>query len=368
MTENNSVQSISKKYNAGTTGKISVLGLLPRRHAGKFPGSSYTRLILPLGHPSLKTKIDFSAIALDEISRHKADIIIVQRTAVSDEQIAHRLIGRCKKKKIRIVYEIDDYLLKTPAAHIESNQYAGFVRCARIFSKHADMVTVPTEPLQNHLMKLNPNVRVIPNALDEDLWLPTKQRAFSAPDSEGKLRILYMGTRTHQNDLLVVEGAIKRIIAEYGEQVVLDIVGVVPKEFGSDWLNIIPIPNDDYPHFVRWLRENVRWAIGIAPLKYTEFNRCKSPIKFLDYSALGLASICSNLAPYQGIIENGINGMLADNATASWYHCIKSLIENEALRINVARQAYKNLEENYTLQTQGHRWHAALVELLEGNA
>jgi glycosyltransferase involved in cell wall biosynthesis len=294
--------------------------------------------------------------------------MIVQRTAVSDEQIAHRLIARCKKKKIRMVYEIDDYLLKTPASHIESNQYAGSVRCAQIIIKHADMVTVPTEPLQNHLMKLNPNVRVIPNALDEQVWLTSGRMEFSAPDSDGKLRILYMGTRTHQNDLLVVEGAMKRIIAEYGEQVVLDIVGVVPKEFRSDWLNIIPIPNDDYPHFVRWLHAKACWAIGIAPLEDTEFNRCKSHLKYLDYSALGLAPICSNMAPYQGIIVNGINGILADNSTASWYHSVKSLIENEALRINVARQAYANLKENYTLKTQVHRWHDAFVELREGDS
>jgi glycosyltransferase involved in cell wall biosynthesis len=366
MPVNHIFPSVFKTNYAGSYGKIRVLGLLPRRHAGKFPGSSYIRLIRPLGHPCLKTSVDFSPITLERTSKFKANIVIVQRTAVSDERIAHGLIARCKKKKIRILYEMDDNLFESPEFHVEINSQAGLLRCVRIFIKHADMITVPTVPLQNYLIKFNPNVRVIPNALDEHLWLPSRPKTFGDPDRQGRLRIIYMGTRTHQNDLFVVEAAMKRIMAEYGERVVLDIVGVVPQELKSDWLNIIPVPNDNYPDFVCWLRETACWSMGIAPLQHTEFNRCKSHLKFLDYSALGLATICSNITPYQEIIDNGLNGILADNTAASWYHCIKSLIENEAMRINMARQAYENLETNGTLQTQGHRWHDALVELLGG--
>jgi hypothetical protein len=39
--------------------------------------------------------------------------------------------------------------------------------------------------------------------------------------------------------------------------------------------------------------------VGIAPLLDTPFNRCKSNLKLLEYGAVGLPTIASNVTPYK---------------------------------------------------------------------
>lgn len=359
-----SYDSISKKDKAKISSKIRVLGILPRNDLNKFFGSSYIRLILPLGHASLRARLEFSPITVDEMLRHDADVMVVQRTGIPDEQTAHSLIDYCQHRGIRTVYETDDHLFGITSSHIDVAKYGKLIPAAKIFAMHADMITVPSDRLKVNLGKLNTNVRVIPNALDEQIWLPSNQRVGSPSVSKGRLRMLYMGTRTHMNDLLLVEVAMKKILAEYGEKVALDIVGVVPKEIKGSWFNVIPIPAYDYLQFVQWLHEKSCWAIGIAPIEDTEFNRCKSYIKYLDYSALGLATICSDLEPYQAVVEDGVNGVLTANSMESWYHALKSLIDDEDRRSKIADKAHRDFVENHTLKTQVQRWSDAFLDLL----
>jgi len=39
--------------------------------------------------------------------------------------------------------------------------------------------------------------------------------------------------------------------------------------------------------------------VAIAPLALHDFNRCKSPIKLLEYGALGIPVICTDIEPYR---------------------------------------------------------------------
>ena len=66
-----------------------------------------------------------------------------------------------------------------------------------------------------------------------------------------------------------------------------------------------------YPGFVNWITQQQGWDVGLAPLADTAFNRCKSAIKTLDYAALGLAVVASDVAAYRGSLADGPGGMLA---------------------------------------------------------
>ena len=50
--------------------------------------------------------------------------------------------------------------------------------------------------------------------------------------------------------------------------------------------------------------------IGIAPLLPTEFNRCRSDVKYLEYAAHRCAPICSDHAPYQFSVVPEETGLL----------------------------------------------------------
>ena len=53
--------------------------------------------------------------------------------------------------------------------------------------------------------------------------------------------------------------------------------------------------------------------IAILPLKDDLFNRCKSAIKWVEYSSLGIPSVAVNIPPYSPEIEYSKTGFLYNN-------------------------------------------------------
>ena len=106
---------------------------------------------------------------------------------------------------------------------------------------------------------------VIENGLDERIWTPPV-----ASLSDYPVRILCMGTATHDHDFKLIEPALVRLKAEYGDRVAIDIIGMTnAKDLPSGLNRIGPSLNGmrSYPGFVQWLSTvQPAWHIGLAPL------------------------------------------------------------------------------------------------------
>ncbi|MCK5097122.1 MAG: glycosyltransferase, partial [Desulfobacteraceae bacterium] len=327
-------------------------------------GSYYIRHYLPFTHPMFQDKFDFSTVNLGMALKSDADILVVQRVALSDENIAYKLLEHCQKNGIQTVYETDDHLFGLPLNHADSAQYERALPAAKFFAEHADMIITSSDKLKENLLIYNDNVKVIPNALDERLWqAPGRQSKNKFSQLDSPVRILYMGTYTHLNDLLVVEDAMKKILHKWEGRVAFDVIGITKEQNNLKWINPVKIPSHNYPKFVKWLCGKSCWSIGIAPLEATEFNNCKSFIKYLDYAALGLVPVCSNVSPYQSVVQTGQNGLLVDNNTEAWYTTLNSLIENKDYRAKLAKNAYQNFSDQHTLKTESKNWINAFDEL-----
>ena len=128
------------------------------------------------------------------------------------------------------------------------------------------------------------------------------------------MRAIYMGTKTHDCDLLLVERAVRSIRREF-PNFRLFVVGVT--EGDVDWCErlVIPAGHTAYPKFVVWFRKiAVRMDFAVAPLEGNRFNAGKSDLKSLDYACAGLCGLYSNVAPYSAAIEHGRTGFLVENA------------------------------------------------------
>ena len=176
----------------------------------------------------------------------------------------------------------------------------------------ADVVWLSTQGLYNKLAPLRPDAVVVPNGLDERIWTAPIPTLHDQP-----VRILCMGTTTHDHDLAIIEPALSRIKAEYGERVTIDIVGMSSRQNLPPEINRVNPPFSamrSYPAFVQWLNSaEPPWHIGLAPLADTKFNRCKSPIKAMDYAAMGLVVLASDMPVYRGSIADGPAGQLVPN-------------------------------------------------------
>jgi glycosyltransferase involved in cell wall biosynthesis len=181
------------------------------------------------------------------------------------------------------------------------------------------------------------------------------------------VRILCMGTTTHEPDLALIEPALLRLKAEYGDRVAIDIVGMTNRNDLPPALNRIGPPANawrSYAGFVNWLTSvNPPWHIGLAPLLDTPFNLSKSPIKAMDYAALGLVVLASDTPVYRGSLADGPAGQLVPNTAAAWYSALTWLVRNPDLRRSIAARTRPAFLAQASLSSQANARHHALSRL-----
>jgi glycosyltransferase involved in cell wall biosynthesis len=96
----------------------------------------------------------------------------------------------------------------------------------------------------------------------------------------------------------------------------------------------------------------------------TPFNLCKSPIKAMDYAALGLAVVASDTPVYRGSIADGPAGQLVPNNPAAWYGALTWLVRNLDLRRTVMARSRCAFVERSSLASQAPVRRNALSHLM----
>lgn len=333
-------------------------------------GSAYIRLLRPLSHPTVGDALEVTFGRFYE--SEPADAVIVDRLWLPAMWLAgdaatsraRRLVEAVRASGARFLYTLDDNLLDRNGADAGANPQAGVVD---YWLRAADGVIVTTEPLRERFAPLNDRIVVLPNALDERL-LPGKIRAGATGEP---IVIGYMGTLTHDEDLLLIAPALREACAHHPGAIEVQLVGVVERSETLAALDGLPVRvvsplvgEGEYPLFMVWLTHRLRWDIALAPLRDTPFNACKSDLKHLDYAAMGAAGIYSAVPAYAGTVRHGETGWLAANDVDAWVQALETLIARPALRGRLARAAADYVYGERVLARQGREWVDALEELL----
>lgn len=269
--------------------------------------------------------------------------------------------------KKKLVIDCDDYFLEVdkgnPAAkkmgRNKLNRENKRAMMATNFS-FADALTVSTVPLKKKLHQhildvhgVDMPIFVIPNMNDVTDWNYEKRH-------DDGVVIGYAGGLSHNDDLDMVLPAIKIIMEKYPE-VRFQLMGqmdisTAKKIFGK-WdqklRNRILLMNatKTQPEYPAYLAEQP-WNIGIAPLIDSEFNECKSSIKFFEYSMYKIPVVASRIYPYHKdifgvpVIEDGENGLLCDTVV-DWVTNLSKLIESKELRKKLGENAYNHVVKKW---------------------
>ncbi|ADI85775.2 glycosyltransferase [Geobacter sulfurreducens] len=289
------------------------------------------------------TRYLFNAEAID-----RADLIIVQRFFPRPETEHHLQKALASGKPI--IYEFNDLLTD----HSPANPHRDLSsHCAPFISAllaSAEGVTVSTDLLASALPPCGGAVHVLPNLLDESLWgasLPS--HTFGAPVVIG-----YAGTPGHEGDLIAIEEALEKITQKYGTRVAFRFYGCTTERIRKlPGFSFAPFV-DDYADYAVSLR-NSGIDIGLVPLEDNRFNRCKSNIKWLEYSACGIAGVYADLPPYRSCVKDGETGILVGGYDVdAWVAAIERLIDNPDRRHAMALAARTEVLANYTLKSRGH--------------
>jgi hypothetical protein len=282
--------------------------------------------------------------------------VITQRHAMPSIAAAEALVDHARRTDAALIFDIDDDLLTIPLEHPEAADLASKAAVVEYLVRQADIVRTSTAALAARISPLARQVHVAANALDERIWLPELPKP---GDHYGGVRILCMGTMTHDADFALLLPALTEIHGRFGDQIQIDLIGFVADATVPTWIRrLAPTPHAarSYAGFVHWLRSSEPWDIGLAPLAETPFNACKSAIKVLDYAALGLASVASDVTGYRGSLADGPGGILVPNTTDAWYEALSRLIRDAAWRRRIAAGGTAQLLASGTLERQADAW------------
>jgi glycosyltransferase involved in cell wall biosynthesis len=281
-----------------------------------------------------------------------ADVVLIQRDFPSHVDLYQEIITQARAQEKLVVYEIDDLLPELPAEHPDFYHYLTARTDIIRAMVEADAVVGSTPALCDYVSSFNPNVWLFPNYLNDQLWTIKQPSEFDHPP----LVIGYMGGHSHASDLEMVIPSLERILKRYGKDIQLRFWGTNPPGDLLDWHNVEWLDPGlvDYREFALYFTGQ-ECDIFLAPLRENLFNQCKSHLKFLEYSALGIPGVYSNITPYMNIVKHGENGFLASSLD-EWEEYLGQLIEDQDLRYHMGLNALSTVRSSWLLSQHTGEW------------
>ena len=286
--------------NRGRQGDHIYRTLQPCRALGELPG--ITVVSGSLLTPGLST----TGLLLN------ADVLVL--CDVVDADFLPLLAARRQQRRLT-GYEINDHFLApqpwNPTAYLATNLISRSLSSQ--LARQADFVQFTAGELQRRFGHLNPRQAVFGN----HLWqmpaapppLASPTRAAIAGGSAAPLTVGWGGSLGHRDDLRWMLPALQSFLART-PRASLAIMGDPSFRELFSWLPVERFsftPGGSIDAYYDFLG---RLDVGLAPLLPTEFNRCRSDVKFLEYAAHGVLAIASDLEPYRPTIRPGENGLL----------------------------------------------------------
>lgn len=343
------------------------IGIFVVKNRGEYQSPTYIRLLSVFNNLNLNVSPCIIDVKNEDVVKlvesdllndnFLLDMVILSRDAFYSNEFVELLTKKCKLLGIKIIYELDDDLMNIDKSHRDYNYYVKKRPGIFFIAKNADIITVSTNTLKSKLHTYNENIIVIPNVITHywDVKVPKKQQR-----DKHVIKIGYMGTPTHRDDIRLIEKAIqlvKNYFKEKDIEILFEMIGGTAEKLS--WANQIEIPDEDkvFPNFVKFLKKNVDWDVAVAPLEDNNINSSKSELKYIEYSCLGIPGIYSAIGPYKENIIHEFNGLLIkSNSPEEWAENIIKLVENDKLRDNIINNSKKDMEENYNLDISINAW------------
>ena len=325
-------------------------------------GSGYWRMVQPARYiDRTGLQVDITSAGVDIERLRDYDTIFVQR--IHDWE-GYYLLARLKEMGKKVVYDLDDDIFNIPAENPASRLIGRDAQMAAASCmKLADVVTVTTDVLQGVVRNATEGAEavIIPNGVDmDDGWVATP---FTGCQDKWK-RIFWQGGESHAEDWKECADAVDAIMGER-KDVRVTILGFLPPAVRilmkkSCWKERVEfLEFSDIETYLK-IAKHVRAEVGIAPLQDTLFNRAKSPIKFIEYAAMGIPTVASNVLPYSDVIDDGNDGYLVKDSEG-WFNALTLCLDDKRKRLGVIEAARRKVRAEYEIKGMAGLWRQVLV-------
>lgn len=284
----------------------------------------------------------------------KSDYVLIQRTFPASYKTYREIMDIAKKENKPVIYEIDDLLIAMPEDHPFLKWFTSTLEYILLAVIEADRVIVSSDLLKKVFLPLNPDIETWPSYPPDWIW-PSIPPSPTSQSKDDKVRVGFMGGLTHGVDLDMILPLLQQLANETQKKLEFHFWGSAPSRLINDQTYLHHMEEIiDYRRHAELVTQ-MKVDIFIAPLVDNLFNRCKSSIKYWEYSALGIVGVYSNLDPYARVITNGKNGFLA-STPEEWYQLLKLLIDNRDLRHSIAHDAYLHYVRQGKMSLHLEKW------------
>lgn len=268
----------------------------------------------------------------------KEDIIFLQRTINKyffPLIVLYKLVFQRK-----IIFDIDD------AVYLYC--YSSLFR-VKILVILADAVITGSHSLLNWAEKYNKNVYIVPTSV-----------SFSLYNKYGRLKrinnktfvIGWMGKAIdHYENLKILKPVFEKLIRR-NLNFKFILVGSLKEKKVYLLFNNIKGLNVEFVDSLDWTSPEEmpkliqKFDAGLMPLINTEWNRSKCAFKAVEYMACGVPTIASPVGENKYLIEDGVNGYLADNIN-DWADKLQNLINDCELDKKIGTEGRSTIEKEY---------------------
>jgi glycosyltransferase involved in cell wall biosynthesis len=283
------------------------------------------------------------------VNAGKYDIIFIQREAfMTGTTFFEKLFANSRAK---VVFDFDDSIWLQNVS--EGNKMLSFLKNAdktKDIIKVSDMIFAGNEYLANYARQYNSNVRIVPTTIDTDEYHRMQLPARS------KVCVGWSGSFTTIEHFETSLPALRKVKELYGDQVYFKVIG--DGTYRNPELDIVGLPWKKDTE----IKDLSEIDVGIMPLPDTEWAKGKCGLKGLQYMALEIATIMSPVGVNSDIIQDGVNGFLADGVD-EWVDKIGQLIKDKEKREEMGRQGRKTVLEQYSVLSERDHYVELFTEL-----
>lgn len=275
-----------------------------------------------------------------ELMRLSPDTLIVQHY-LHDKHLAALEAWHSLPNRPLTVYAIDDLLTNMAESnHCLRNIPVNSRSRLQYALDRCDRMVASTDFLAETYRHFIRDIRVVPNRLRQEAWLPLQSQKRTA----NKPRIGWAGSATHQGDLVLL----KEIIEQTRDEADWIFFGMCPDEIRpllSEYHPFGPFP--DYPARLAALNLD----IAVAPLAEIPFNQGKSNLRLLEYGVLGIPVVCTNIDPYRPS-----PACCVENTPQAWVAALRDRIHDADAREREGATMRSWVRQHYLLEDHLDEW------------
>lgn len=222
--------------------------------------------------------------------------------------------------------------------------------------RNCDAISVSTDYLKSICSAKNlENTFILRNALSDDYLKLAEKIHDKSGGGKKYVTLGYLsGSSTHDDDFMEIQDVLLKTL-DTSPQVRLLLVGKISfsEKFQAfkDRFEYFP-----FLPYLEYVNLYSRIDVNLAPLVVgSDFNHCKSELKYIEAGACGVPTIASATDTYLRSILDGENGLLARDLKG-WHSALTLLIEDVGLRRRLGGAAREDVLANYNQEIRGEQY------------